>query len=52
MIPSVAIILLCIGYLEADGIAVFLGIAVLLTMITGLVFMADWITKYLGTLWG
>jgi hypothetical protein len=52
MIPSVAIILLCIGYLEADGIAVFLGITVLLTMITGLVFMADWITKYLGTLWG
>lgn len=52
MIPGVSIILLCIGYLEADGLAVFLGSAVLFAMIGTLLFMADWITKYVSTLWG
>jgi len=51
-LPAVSIILLCVGYLEADGVAVFLGVAILLGMVGALIFMADFIVKYVGSLWG
>jgi hypothetical protein len=51
-LPAVSIILLSVGYLEADGVAVFLGVAILLGMVGALIFMADFIVKYVGSLWG
>ena len=51
-LPAVSIILLCVGYLEADGVAVFLGVAILLGMVGALIFLADFIVKYVGSLWG
>ncbi len=51
-LPAVSIILLCVGYLEADGLAVMVGGGLLLVILGVLVFMADWIAKYVGSLWG
>ncbi len=52
VLPAVSIILLCVGYLEADGLAVMLGGGLLLVILGVLVFMADWMAKYVGSLWG
>jgi hypothetical protein len=52
IIPAIAIILLCVGYLEGDGIAVLIGGTITLIFCGGLLFVAEKITVYFQKLWG
>ena len=52
VIPAIAIILLCVGYLEGDGIAVLIGGTISVIFCGGLLFVAERITVYFQKLWG
>jgi len=50
-LPAIAIILVCLGYLEGDGLAALLGITVLAVFFCLLVFMFGWVSKAFQIQW-